>query len=116
MKIVPSRSKTIRRPRAWRPGVRDEEVANIGEGVAAVPAGTGERGRRDVVFSRLGLVIGEVDQPVFSKPWVQREILQTLQPEIEHLGHPGDRPRVDHAVPDDPKLAAPLGDQQAAIG
>ena len=109
------------------PGVRYEDVLDVGQGVGAVEAAAPQHRRsreplrhprvRRPLLARLGLQVREVDQAVFGELRMHRHVPQA-QPaavDVVHLGHAADRFGIQHPVADDAQAARALGDQDVAV-
>ena len=116
-----------RHAEAADPGVGDEDVLDVGQGVGAVEAAARQhrrsRERLELgrvhrrVLARVGLQVREVDQPVLGEPRMHGHVPQA-QPAavgVVHLGHAADGLGIEHAVADDPQAAGALGDQDVAV-
>ena len=94
----------------------DEDVADFRQRPAVEPA-AGEGDRRApaaVLLHRLR--VGQINEPVVVR--VEGDVHQAGEPRAQiDLGHPGNRPRIEHAVPDQPQGArVALGDEDVAVG
>ena len=110
-----------------RDRIRDEDVADVGEGMTAVVAAAGEHGDAGrpgqfVEVHRLGLAgrelgIGEVDQLIAGEVRVNRDVHQSLVARVEDVRHAGHRPGVEGQVgTNETDAAGPFGDQHVAAG
>ena len=70
----------------------------------------------DVRGRGIGLVVREIDELVFGKARVQRDVHQAREALCGDRRQSGDELRIEHTVAHDSQAARALGDQDAAIG
>src|SRR5436309_10898321 len=103
-------SRCGRPPIVYR--VSDENIADIEEGLAVETSSC--KRRRDSFLQRFR--IREINELVFRKPRMQRDVHQSGQLLREHFRHAGYRFRIEHAVLDQSNAPGTLGYQDRSVG
>ena len=105
-----------RRPGKGKTGVGDEDILDVGESGAAVPARAPDRRGGMRGFVRAGLRIRKVDQPVLGEVRMQRDVHEAAETHRADLRQRTQRGGIEHAFANHAQAAGALGHEHVAAG